>query len=458
MFSQFAAVPPGSINTNIYASRPNREADRYLLREQRFQQQRMERMRDQVAKEEKELQELQEKQKQAPQKEENKDSGSLLVKKEDAETGKSGVATKSASADLSASLARTRLGVGVRVVTTGLQAEMHNGKSAICLKFEASSGRWIVRIDESGEPAGLKPENLVVLPGKGQAQDAGSPVARAKEAAAAKPAEKPIDETQEEFLKMQREAKMKLVKGINPDDLGRGHLSRVGPEKEDRQAKRRFRERGESRERRSRSRDAIVTGRSGEDYQATTDPYMMVDEKESGGSGGGGVRDTQDKSSAARARTSSTTAATGDASQPQRTRRYDDEYSYYSEHLGRRSWSRSRSRSVREEQGGCRASRGGSTDSRARASGGGAGRRRRDDSREDAAGSGRGGGARGGGAAAPARRGSSRSPSLSQEADRRRRSSRSPPRSGRTRSSKGAGADRRGPATGGTQNRRRGAG
>eukprot|EP00930_Biecheleria_cincta_P058111 TRINITY_DN43962_c0_g1_i1.p1 TRINITY_DN43962_c0_g1~~TRINITY_DN43962_c0_g1_i1.p1 ORF type:complete len:446 (-),score=106.18 TRINITY_DN43962_c0_g1_i1:92-1429(-) len=444
MFSHVAAVPPGSINTNIYASRPNREADRYLLREQRFQQQRMERVREQLAKEEKELQELQKKQEQAPKKEENKDSSSLLGKKDNVETGKTGAATKSASADLSASLARTRLGVGVRVVTSGLKAEMHNGKSGICLKFEAASGRWIVRIDETGEPAGLKPENLVVLPGK----DAGGPSARDKEAAAAKLAEKPIDETQEEFLKMQREAKAKLAKGINPDDLGRRHLNRVGPEKDDRQQSRRFRERGESRERRSRSRDAIVTGRSGEDSHATSDPYMMADEKESGGSGGG-AGDTQDKSSAARARTSSAAAAaTGDASQSRRrAQRYDDEYSYYSP--GRRSWSRSRSRSVREA--GCRA-RGGSADSRDRASGGGAGRRRRDDSREDAVGSRR---ARGGGSAgAPALRGSSRSPSLSQEADRRRRSERSAPRGGRARSRRG-GADRRGAATGG--NRRRGA-
>lgn len=408
-----AAVPPGSINTNIYASRPNREADRYLLREQRFQQQRMERMREQVAKEEKELKELEEKQKLEPKKEEEKGAGSMVGKKGNVETGKT--AAKSASADLSASLARTTLGVGVRVVTTGLKAEMHNGKTAICLKLEASSGRWIVRIDETGEPAGLKPENLAVLPGKAEA--------------ASKPAEKPIDETQEEFLKMQREAKMKLTKGIHPDDLGRKHLSRTGPEKEDdRQQKRRFRERGQSRERRSRSRDNIAAGRSGGDNEASSDPHMPRDEKERGGSAG----DTQDKSLAARARRTSagSTAAAADSNR----QRYDDDYSYYSER--RCSWSRSRSP---EELNGCRA-RGG----------GGQGRRRRDDSREDAGSYRRG--------ASPAGRGgaSSRSPSP------RRRSERRSPGQRRARSMRG-GTDRsRGHGSGGaaaaTGGRRRGAG
>eukprot|EP00930_Biecheleria_cincta_P002966 TRINITY_DN10391_c0_g1_i1.p1 TRINITY_DN10391_c0_g1~~TRINITY_DN10391_c0_g1_i1.p1 ORF type:complete len:475 (-),score=91.37 TRINITY_DN10391_c0_g1_i1:113-1537(-) len=54
---------------------------------------------------------------------------------------------------------------GSRVKLLGLNGAAHlNDKLGVCDSFDASSGRWVVRLDDTGELKSLKPDNLVVIP------------------------------------------------------------------------------------------------------------------------------------------------------------------------------------------------------------------------------------------------------------------------------------------------------
>eukprot|EP00930_Biecheleria_cincta_P029648 TRINITY_DN20596_c0_g1_i1.p1 TRINITY_DN20596_c0_g1~~TRINITY_DN20596_c0_g1_i1.p1 ORF type:complete len:451 (-),score=137.66 TRINITY_DN20596_c0_g1_i1:237-1589(-) len=203
-------VPPGSISIDPFSVKPNREVDRYVLREQRFQQQQKERKKqEQLARE---LQEAQEKRRQALSRLDTKsDLSSILGKRqkpEDATEGNNHAKTASASSSVA------------------IPPPKEDVKDT-----DASTSK--VR-----DPASMGLKLKISIPTAVRAQASGlgaRPKASARQIArlASEQGGRQLDEKQqEEFDRMQQEAKRRLAEGFKPEDLYRRYLGGVVPEED----------------------------------------------------------------------------------------------------------------------------------------------------------------------------------------------------------------------------------